>query len=120
MKRFSILMVVLTLILSLTACGGKDKTDGQEDTQQNQEDVQKNDQETATFTGILEEKKDFMVIVKSEDEEISYIFDLDDGVTCDAEVGDKITITYTGDITKFDPSGAGDEHLTATLVEKAA
>lgn len=122
MKKFAMLMVALTMLFALTACG--DKTEGTPETeQQAQEETQgqetpaADEVQTAEFTGVLEEKKDFMVIVNSEDGSKSYIFNLDEGVTCDAEAGDKVDVTYVGDLEKFDP--AGDEKLVATAVVKA-
>lgn len=128
MKKFAMLMVALTMLFALTACGSKDEgttpPDGQtqEETQvetetQGEENTDA-EAETAEFTGVLEEKKDFMVIVNSEDGKDSYIFTLEDGVTCDAEAGDKVTVTYTGDLANYDP--AGDVQLLATQVVKAA
>lgn len=141
MKKFAMLMVALTMLFALTACG--DKTEGNAETeQQTQEETQgqetpaegetetpetpaegetetpaADEVQTAEFTGVLEEKKDFMVIVNSEDGSKSYIFNLDEGVTCEAEPGDKVDVTYVGDLEKFDP--AGDEKLVATAVVKA-
>ena len=57
--------------------------------------------EAMTFTGKLDEKKDFMIIAIDDDDN-AVIFNLDEGVTCDAEVGDRIQITYTGDIEDMD------------------
>ena len=68
-----------------------------------------------TYTGILEEDKGFMIIVAPEDEDKeghsdSYVFGTG-GITVDAKVGDKIIVTYTGDINDIDGS------LEATKVE---
>lgn len=94
-KTICILLVALT-IFSLAACGKK--ADPAQDGQ--------------VFTGVLEEKKDFMVIVTADGGE-SYAFNLGDGVTCDAEEGDKVQVTYTGNLENF-----LDESLVATAVEK--
>lgn len=100
MKKFALLLTAMTLSASLVACGGGDSESspapGQAD--------------TSTFTGILNEKKDFMVVVNSEDGTKSYIFNMD-GITCDAETGDKVTVTYTGDIDDI------DSRLDATKIE---
>lgn len=59
------------------------------------------DAEVMTFTGKLDEKKDFMIIAVDDDDN-AVIFNLDEGVTCDAEVGDRVQITFTGDIEDID------------------
>lgn len=105
MKKLIALLLTLTTIFSFTACGSKDNGNSSANPV------------TGTYTGVLEEKSDFMIVVSSEEGKDPYIFNLDEGVTCDAEVGDTITIDYTGDITKYDTFS--DEHLIATLVEPA-
>ncbi len=98
MKRFAVLMLTLLLMFTvLVGCGngkGKGSADG------------------GTFTGVIEEKKDFMIIVTAEDGKSSHIFNLD-GITCDANTGDKVTVTYTGDLEDIDST------LMATKIEKA-
>ncbi len=97
-KIILVLLTTLCLFGILPACGAQ-STDP--NTSENE----------ATYTGVIEEKKDFMVIVNSEDGNDPYIFNLD-GITCDAEVGDKVTVTYTGDLNDI------DSVLTATKIEK--
>lgn len=97
-KTICVLLVALTL-LGLAACGKQ------------AEEPAKGGQ---VYTGILEEKKDFMVIVTAEKGGESYVFNLDDGVTCDAEEGDKVQVTYTGNL-----ENALDESLIATAIVKA-
>ena len=110
MKKFALLLTALTLLLALTACGGeKPAAPAPQEAPSTEEMV-----EVQTFTGILSEKKDFMLIVDGEEEGgDAYIFNLEEGVSCDAEEGDKITITYSGDIHDF------DAQLLASAVEKA-
>ncbi len=106
MKKLIAMLLALTTIFAFTACGSN--KDGNHSAA---------DPKTSTYTGTLEEKKDFMIVVAAEEGEDPYIFNLEEGVTCDAEVGDKVTVTYTGDITKYD--SYSDEVLMATQVEKA-
>ena len=106
MKKLIALLLTLTTIFSFTACGSN-KDNGNSSA----------NPVTGTYTGVLEEKSDFMLVVSAEEGEDPYIFNLDEGVTCDAEVGDTITIDYTGDITKYDTFS--DEVLVATLVTPA-
>ncbi len=91
MKKFILLCVTVSLIFALTACGNSKEKDAE----------QQGDEKVYEFTGILEEKKDFMIIVNSEDGKNSYVFNLE-GVACDAENGDKVKVSYTGDIEDFD------------------
>lgn len=106
MKKLIALLLAMTTIFAFSACGSN--KDGEKSSA---------DPETNIYTGVLEEKKDFMVVVSAEEGEEPYIFTLEDGVTCDAEVGDKVNVIYTGDITKY--SSYGDEILIATQVEVA-
>ena len=122
MKKWTVLLVTLTLLFTLTACGSKDDNSKGEDDSNDQkmEDVQTNgsDAEEQTFTGILEDKTNFMLVVNSEDGKNSYIFNLEEELVSDAQAGDKVTITYKGDLSKFDPAGDSGQ-LIATKVEKA-
>lgn len=136
MKKFLALILCLSVMTVATACGSKDdpteapadpqiennetldnaanEADPAEDGEQS-DAAEDEDQEEATYTGVLEEKKDFMVIVGEEDKSASYMFTLGDGVTCDAEVGETITVTYTGDMSV----PVADQSLTATAVTVA-
>ena len=99
MKKLVIFLLTTLLLFNvLTACG-KEKPQGSEGEE--------------TYTGVLEEKKDFMIIVSSEDGKNSYIFNLGE-VTCEANVGDTVTVTYTGDLDDIDSS------LVATKIEKSS
>ena len=99
MKKTICVLFAALMLLSLAACGkqaGDPAKDGQ------------------VYTGILEEKKDFMVIVTAEKGGEAYLFNLGDGVTCDAEEGDKVQVTFTGNL-----ENALDENLIATAIVKA-
>lgn len=141
MKKLALILAALTLVFSLTACGSKEEapadeedntaveeqvdaeteTEGEEDaeaaedeTEAETEDENAADAEEAVYTGIIEEKKDFMVIVTSEDGADAYVFNLGEDVTCEAEEGDKVTVTYTGDLDDIDAT------LVASKIEKVA
>ena len=137
MKKFFALLLCLSVMTVVTACGSSEEpaedpaqvetnetveTEGTEaeevedaeaaedlETEASEEDAMA---EEASFTGVLEEKKDFMVTVSTEDKSASYVFTLADGVTCDAEVGDSVTVTYTGDM----EAPEADQELTATAI----
>lgn len=95
-KIILVLLTTLCLFAILPACGSsKDNGTGE-----------------ATFTGVIDEKKDFMIIVNSEDGKNAYIFNLD-GITCEPNEGDKVTVTYTGG--ELDDI---DATLVATKIEK--
>lgn len=112
MKKTALFFAALAAIVSLTACGSPNPDSGASTPESSQEDTSSTaSRGESTFTGILNDNKDFMTIVNSKDNQNSYIFELK-GITCDAEVGDKVTVIYTGNIE--DP----DTDLTATKVEK--
>ena len=140
MKKFLALALCLSVMSIATACGSGDESAEVPEDAQVQEEVTESVDETmdetvdetdaeaetesetdvdadaeaveTSFTGILEEKKDFMVVVSNEDQTESYTFNLADGVQCDAEVGEKITVTFTGDI----DAPVADQDLTATEI----
>ena len=143
MKKLFALLLCLSIMAVATACASKEEapadtapetessevveetpevqddaeeeTDTAEEAEETEEPAEAAPVDALTFTGVLEEKKDFMVIVTSEDQSQSYLFNLAEGVQVDAEVGDKITVTYTGDI----EAPVADQDLTATAVEAA-
>ena len=120
MKKWTVLLVTLTLLFTLAACGSEENSSAGNDADPPQvEDVQTNgsDAEEQTFTGTLEDKTNFMLVVTSEDGS-SYIFDLEDELVSDAQIGDQVTITYTGDLSTFDPAGENGQ-LIASKVELA-
>lgn len=87
MKKFAVIVLtVLMACLFLVGCGKAAPSGG------------------SVYTGVLEEKKDFMIIVTAEDGSESYIFNLGDGTTCEAEVGDTVEVTYTGELNNIDAS----------------
>ena len=103
MKRITALLLTLVLALGLAACGAA---------QPEPETVATvTQQPSQQFTGVLEDKKDFMIVVVGDDGN-AYTFNLE-GVTVPAEPSQRVTVTYTGDITDF------DSQLTATKVELA-
>ena len=95
MKKVTAWILLLCLCLSLAACGGKSEARETAPVQTGEAQMTE-----AQFTGILEDKKDFMIVVTGEDG-AAYSFNLD-GVTCPAEVSQKVTVTYTGDLNDFD------------------
>ena len=103
MKRITALLLTLVLALGLAACGAA---------QPEPETVATvTQQPSQQFTGVLEDKKDFMIVVTGEDG-TPYVFNLD-GVVCPADVGQTVTVTYTGDMADF------DAQLIALKVETA-
>ena len=140
MKKFLALILCLSVMTVATACGSKEEApeeptdaqtedsvdstvqEGETDEIESEgiesEETESEDAETqadTTYTGVLEEKKDFMVVVTSEDKSESYVFNLGEGVECPAEVGETVTVTYTGDITV----PVADQDLTATAIAVA-
>ena len=110
MKKFFAAVTALSLILALGACGKQEEPPvAAETTMETSMDAQQNQE--STFTGTLEEKKDFMIVVVGDDGN-AYTFNLD-GVAVPAEPSQRVTVTYTGDLTDF------DAQLMATKVELA-
>ena len=96
MKKIITIALGSMMLLSLAACS---KPETQKDPVQDQDPVS----EKAEYTGILDEKKDFMIVVESIDGKDAYIFNLpEEGLEISSSTGDKVTVTYTGDIKDID------------------
>lgn len=101
MKKKYLLLTTGLLILALAAgCGSKTG----ETTDNVKQEAQVSQTEEKTLTGTLEEVKDFMFIVTDESG-ASYEFSFDEkpeGLDAVA-AGDKVQVTYTGEISEVDP-----------------
>ena len=124
-KLIAVLVITMLMVGGITACGSKDDNKGTENPQQTEApaaapeaakapesavptqgetaDTNTTDgqtegaeaQEEKTFTGIVDEVKQGMLItVATEDDSNAYVFGLEGDVT--AKVGDKVKVTYTG------------------------
>ena len=105
MKQILSLIAAVTVVLSLAACGKQEAPVPPESAPAVTQAA-----EEAVFTGILEDKKDFMITVTGEDGN-AYVFTLD-GISCPAEVGQTVSVTYTGELSDF------DSQLIALKIEK--
>ena len=92
MKRFGALALAALLAVTLLAgCGGKSGSQP--------------DKEEHVLTGTVEEKKDFMLVV-ADDSGDEYALTIDGGKPegwDDAAVGDRVNVTYTGELSVVDP-----------------
>ena len=77
----------------------------EETTQQEGTATEGQSEETSTFTGTLDEVKDFMFVVTGEDGTCyEFTFDEEKPEGLDSvNVGDKVTVTYTGTASEVDP-----------------
>lgn len=107
MKRIVSLLLMLPLVLSLAACGG-DSAPGTSAAP----NAGSSSSEEQIFTGTLEEDKGTMIIVRPDGDGDAIVFGTE-GLDIDAEIGDKVTVTFTGDIEEVGSS------LTASKVDKA-
>ena len=100
MKKKVVMMVVsMTMAAAMmTGCGAKGDTASQT-TQESQT------ADASTMSGTLDEVKDFMFVV-TDAQGASYAFTFDGEKPAgldDAKIGDKVTVTYTGEISEVDP-----------------
>ena len=115
-RKFAMMVLVATMAASMmTGCGAKSDNAGaaqQEETTQREETTQQEgtategqSEETSTFTGTLDEVKDFMFVVTGEDGTCyEFTFDEEKPEGLDSvNVGDKVTVTYTGTASEVDP-----------------
>lgn len=62
------------------------------------------DEEEKTVTGTLDEVKDFMFVIRMEDDTCyAFAFDEKPEGLDELKVGDPVTVTYTGEVTEIDP-----------------
>ena len=104
------MVLVATMAASMmTGCGAKSDNSGaaqqEATTQQEGTATEGQSEETSTFTGTLDEVKDFMFIVTGEDGTCyEFTFDEEKPEGLDSvNVGDKVTVTYTGTVSEVDP-----------------
>ncbi len=109
-RKFAMMVLVATMAASMmTGCGAKSDNVGaaqqEETTQQEGTATEGQSEETSTFTGTLDEVKDFMFIVTGEDGTCyEFTFDEEKPEGLDSvNVGDKVTVTYTGTASEVDP-----------------
>lgn len=109
-RKFAMMVLVATMAASMmTGCGAKSDNSGaaqqEETTQQEETATEGQSEETSTFTGTLDEVKDFMFIVTGEDGTCyEFTFDEEKPEGLDSvNVGDKVTVTYTGTVSEVDP-----------------
>ena len=109
-RKFAMMVLVATMAASMmTGCGAKSDNVGaaqqEETTQQEGTATEGQSEETSTFTGTLDEVKDFMFVVTGEDGTCyEFTFDEEKPEGLDSvNVGDKVTVTYTGTASEVDP-----------------
>lgn len=116
MKKTAFIVIAVLSIALLAGCGRKQETGGKQSGPESDRTVQAesssedasaenhSDNAEKTLTGTLDEKKDFMFVVRT-DQDIYYAFDFEskpDGLD-ELKVGDVITVTYTGTVSEIDP-----------------
>ena len=107
-RKFAMMVLVATMTASMMT-GAKSDNSGaaqqEETTQQEGTATEGQSEETSTFTGTLDEVKDFMFIVTGEDGTCyEFTFDEEKPEGLDSvNVGDKVTVTYTGTVSEVDP-----------------
>lgn len=88
MKKFFALLTAMTLLFAAGCSTGGDKNNG----------------DASTFTGTLEQVKDFMFIV-TDDQGHSYSFAADDDTPKlleNVKEGDKVVVSYKGELSEVD------------------
>lgn len=86
MKRAISAFLAALMLLTLAACGG-----------------QKDDTSTATVSGYVNRLGDYMVLLT--DDETYAVFDFGEDLNIeDIEEGDRVTVTYTGELGSEDPT----------------
>lgn len=93
LKKILCITALASVLTIISACGKSADIEN---------DVQT---ESSAFTGTVEEKKDFMLIV-ADNQNNAYPFTFDDEDDLDLDdiqVGDEVKVTYTGEVSMVDP-----------------
>lgn len=99
MKKKVVMMVVTMAMAAamMTGCGAKGDTASQT-TQESQT------ADASTMSGTLDEVKDFSLWYRCQGASYAFTFDGEKPAGLDdAKIGDKVTVTYTGEISEVDP-----------------
>jgi hypothetical protein len=105
-RKCGLLLAGLMVLTLAAGCGGK-TTPSSDTTQQSSQTAETQAPETGeqkTLSGTIDEIKDFMFVVTDESD-ASYEFSFEtkpEGLDSVA-AGDKVTVTYTGEISEVDP-----------------
>ena len=97
MKRVLGCLLAVLMLLACAGCGARQS--GDETSGKGKNEAEK------TLTGTLDEVKDFMFVV-TDDQGDSYALTFEGGAPEgleDREVGDRVTVTYTGELSVVDP-----------------
>lgn len=114
-KQFTIFLLTLGILSSAFAGCGKEKSDlqpssetessveVQTETQTDSQESEASLEETMTISGILEEKKDMLFIITT-DEEISYSIGFEEAPEGydELKAGDTVVLEYTGELSEVD------------------
>lgn len=98
MKKMLVCLLAVLMLLACAGCGG-----GSSETAEPQQEETQQPAEEQTVTGTLDEVKDFMLIV-TDDQGACYCMNFDaapEGLA-DVNTGDRVTITYTGELSEID------------------
>lgn len=124
MKKRNIAAVIMIALALATGCGAKEpaKTSAPSEAEtkavKNKESgdvpAEKEDAETSSVTGTIEDIKDFMFTIVDGADAYSLSFDEKPKGLSDVKEGDKVTVTYTGELSAVDPFTG-----TVVSVEKA-
>lgn len=104
-RKISVLVVIMMLgIVSVTACAD-DTSETKVETNQNEPEEQTENaaEQVNKATGVLEEVKDFMFVVKGDSMYYGFTYDEKPEGLSDVQIGDRVIVTYTGTINEVDP-----------------
>lgn len=103
MKKIIFLALLTCFMAAVSACGSEAKGDLPESNVESETQTDDGEEKTSSITGTIDEMKDFMFTMKAEDGEF-YSFPIEGGKPdmSDFKVDDKITVTYTGQLSVVD------------------
>lgn len=109
MKKRNLIAVLMMTAALAAGCGAKAETTTAAPTQAEttqsetiQSESQKTEEKTESVTGKIEEIKDFMFTIESDKGTYAMTFDTAPEGLSDVKEGDKVTVTYTGELSEVD------------------